>query len=144
MGLSKHYIDTHQNRIDFEPQTLAELIQKQFPEIVFAYILGSAADGTIPPHGDLDIAVYVEKKPDLEFYSRLQEICAQEVGPVRCDIGILNHAEPVYRFEALKGHLLFAREREKWLTFYSRTCREYEHRLYHYEKQRRYRLEAAR
>jgi uncharacterized protein len=143
MGLSKQYLDTYPHRLDFDPRTLGRELQKQFPEIVFAYLLGSAADGTVYPHSDLDLAIYTSKKADLDFYGRLQELCEEVVGPVRCDIGILNNAEPVFRFEALKGRLLFVRDKERWLTFYSRTCREYEHQLFHYEKQRRYRIEAA-
>ena len=58
---------------------------------------------------------------------------------VRCDLGTLNGAEPVYRYEALKGKLLFVRDRERWLQFYSRTCRQYESQMFHYQKQLAYR-----
>ncbi len=61
---------------------------------------------------------------------------------IECDIGILNNAEPVYRFEALRGKLLFARDYEAYLKFYSLTCREYESQLADYERQHRYRLAA--
>ena len=56
-----------------------------------------------------------------------------------CDIGFLNHAEPVYRFEALRGRLLFTRNVETYLRFFSLTCREYESQLADYERQYRYR-----
>ena len=59
------------------------------------------------------------------------------------DIGILNGAEPIYRFEALKGRLLFCRDEERYLDFFSLTCREYESQIADYERQRRYRLEGA-
>lgn len=143
MGLSKQYLDTQSRQIDFDPEILAEKLQEGFPEIVFAYLLGSAAGGTVPPHSDLDLALYTSRKADLDLFSGVQQLCEEVIGAVRCDVGILNNAEPVYRFEVLKGRLLFTRERERWLTFYSRTCREYEHQLFHYEKQRRYRLGAA-
>lgn len=143
MAFSKRYIDKNYDQLHFDPETLSTSIQEKFTEVVFAYLLGSAFPGNVQPYSDLDLAVYLEKKPDLSFYTELQQLCTQVVGPVRCDVGILNDADPVYRFEALKGHLLFTRDREKWLTFYSRTCREYEHQLYDYEKQRLYRLEYA-
>jgi thiamine monophosphate kinase len=61
---------------------------------------------------------------------------------VRCDAGILNSAEPVYRFEALKGRLLFVHDRVGYAAFYSLTCREYESQMASYERQRLYRQEA--
>ncbi len=142
MGLSKRYLDTNTQSLPFSVDRLAAEMEEKLPEVVFAYLLGSAAEaGIIAPYSDLDIAVYVSGKPDFELYTRLQDICDAVVGSVRCDAGILNNAEPVYGFEALKGKLLFVRDREAWLTFYSRTCREYESRMFHYEKQRQYRLE---
>ena len=143
MGLSKRYLDTNEQPLVFDPDELARTLEERVPEIIFAYLLGSAADGTVGPHSDLDLAVYLEEKPTLSLYTDIEKICSEVVGPVRCDIGIVNNAEPVFRFEALKGRLLFTRDRERWLTFYSRTCREYEHQLFDYERQRRYRLESA-
>ena len=55
---------------------------------------------------------------------------------VNVDLGVLNEKEPVYRFEALKGRLLFTRDLECRLHFYSLTCREYEHWMFHYDKLR--------
>lgn len=111
------------------------------PEISFALILGSAMGGTIGPHSDLDMALYLNQQRSLEIHRRITDIC-QEVIPVRCDLGYLNHAEPVYRYEALKGRLLFTRDEEVWLRFFSLTCREYEHAMARYAAQHRYRLEA--
>ena len=59
------------------------------------------------------------------------------------EIGFLNDAEPVYRFEALKGRLLFTRDRNEYLSFFALTCREYESQLVDYERQYRYRMGAA-
>lgn len=142
MGLSKRYLDRNSEPVDFDPGALGRRFEDEVPEILFAYILGSAAGGRVGAYSDLDIALYLDGQPSLELYSRIQNVCADIVGEVRCDIGFLNNAEPVYRFEALKGRLLFRRDTEKWLTFYSRTAREYEDQMFHYKKQRRYRLEA--
>jgi hypothetical protein len=38
----------------------------------------------------------------------------------------LNSAEPVYRFEALKGRLLFTRDHDFYIKFFSIASREYE------------------
>jgi len=147
MGLSKRYIDTQERRYSVDFDALRRALEDAVPEALFAYVLGSASSqGVVPPHSDLDIAFFLagERRPELSFYSRVVEACESVVGPVRCDLGVLNRAEPVYCFEALKGKLLFCRDRESWARFYSRACREYEHWLLHYEKQRRYRLERLR
>ena len=111
------------------------------PEIVFALVLGSAVDGNVAPRSDLDLAVYLEDKPKFDVFQRIVDIAEKSAPGVEIDLGFLNGNEPVYRFEALKGRLLFTRDREAWLRFYSLTCREYEHWMFHYEKQRRYRIE---
>ncbi len=143
MGISKHYIDTNDKPIQFNPNELADKLKCKIPELVFAYILGSAAKSCIIyPHSDLDLAFYLNKNVTLDIIEKIQEIVYNEVGPVRCDAGILNNADPVYRFEALKGRLLFTMNSDIWLTFYSLTCREYESQIFDYERQWKYRLEA--
>jgi len=173
MPLSKHYIDTKPVATPLDRDRLAAALEAELPQVVFAYLHGSAAwpssddreavsrpgpaagSGVVPAHSDLDVALFVDpvildaggeegdaaySLPDV-YVSAAK--AAESVAPgVRCDIGILNGAEPVFRFEVLKGQLLFCRDQEQWLRFYSLTCREYESRLFHYEKQHRYRLEA--
>ncbi len=143
MGLSKFYLDTNDELIEFQPAILADMLKSAIPDIIFAYLMGSAACGQIKPHSDIDIALYIHSKPSFDIISQTQIIVDKYVGPVRADVGFLNGAEPVYRFEALKGKLLFTRDQSRWLDFYSITCREYESQLVDYERQRRYRLEAA-
>ncbi|HOP64584.1 MAG TPA: nucleotidyltransferase domain-containing protein [Spirochaetota bacterium] len=145
MGLSKRYLNTNTEPAPFSAEKLADAIREKLPAVLFACIFGSSAETfVVKPYSDLDIALYLSEKPSLSFFSTLQEICEEIVGPVRVDAGILNNTEPVYRFEAIKGHLLFTRDLETWLKFFSVTCREYETQMFHYEKQRRYRLEAER
>jgi predicted nucleotidyltransferase len=144
MGLSKHYLDINDDsyRVDFD--TLGKALEQHVPEIEFACIMGSAAEkGLVKSRSDLDLAVYLKGKPCLDIIEKVQELCEDVVGPVRCDIGFLRNAEPVYRFEALKGRLLFTRDDDLWFDFYSLTCREYETQMVHYERQRRYRMEAC-
>jgi uncharacterized protein len=139
MGISKRHLNPNTEAVSFSIEDLANSLKEKFPEIIFAYLMGSAVDGVIKPHSDLDLAFYLEGRPDFRFYSKVQELCESEIGNIRCDTGMLNHAEPVYRFEALKGKLLFTRDQEVWLRFYSVTCRQYESQMFHYEKQLRYR-----
>lgn len=128
--------------IVFNPDQLAERLKSEIPEIAFAYLMGSAKSGFINPHSDLDIALYLNTKPSFKIFTWVQRIVDESVGDVRADTGFLNNAEPIYRFESLKGRLLFTRDESMWIDFYSLTCREYESQIFDYEKQQRYRLEA--
>jgi predicted nucleotidyltransferase len=143
MGLSKRHLSANSAPVSFDIEILAKAIAEAAPEAVFAYLFGSSApDLTVRPGSDLDLALFLDRPSSLELYQRVEEACAKSVGEVRCDIGILNGAEPVFRMEALKGHLLFKRDEERWLRFYSLTCREYESQIFHYKKQLNYRREA--
>jgi hypothetical protein len=52
-------------------------------------------------------------------------------GGIEAVPGVLNDAGVVYRFEALRGRLLFVRpgSEDQYAEFYSLTCREYEEYL---------------
>jgi predicted nucleotidyltransferase len=143
MGLSKKHLDTCADEVSINLEALGDALKNRVPEIEFAFILGSSADtGIVKPYSDLDIAVYLNSKLNMRIFEDVMTVCKEFVGPVRCDLGFLNGAEPVYRFEALKGRLLFARDRDALTGFFSLTCREYETQMIHYARQRRYRLEA--
>ena len=142
MPLSKHHIDTQSQPVSFDAVALGADLEREVPDIDFAVLMGSAKNGVVAPHSDLDLALFLRAEPSQALYETVGRIAASHVGPdVRADIGILNRAEPVYRFEALKGRLLFRRDEEQWLNFYSVTGRLYEHQMADYARQRRYRLE---
>jgi hypothetical protein len=143
LSLSKQHLAPNQLPVSFDPEQLAHSLEDQFPILTFALLMGSAAHGTVAPGSDLDLALYLSTKPEFSFYSIFPDAVNTIVPNVRVDFGILNQAEPVYRFEALKGHLLFTRDPEIYHTFFSRTCREYEMQMADYERQLTYRLEAA-
>jgi predicted nucleotidyltransferase len=128
----------------FDPNVLAGALEVALPDAVFGFLMGSAAGGTVAESSDLDLAFYLNGRPSIEFYRRVSEAVRELLPGVTCDTGVLNFAEPVYRFEALKGRLLFTRDEERYVEFFSRTCREYESQMFDYERQLRYRLEAAR
>jgi len=126
----------------FEIAKLSESINKECPEVVFAILHGSAQNGIVKEGSDIDIAIYINGKASLELYQRIYGIVSSVAGDCEPDVGILNNTEPIYRFETLKGKLLFSRDKEKFLDFFSFTCREYENQIADYERQRKYRLEA--
>ncbi len=39
---------------------LAKGLEEAFPEILFAFLLGSAREGTINPGSDVDVAIYIQ------------------------------------------------------------------------------------
>jgi len=124
----------------FDVNKLATLLKEKCPQICFALLHGSSKDAQVKQGSDIDLALFIEGRPTLELYEIVSR-CAEAVAPgVSCDIGILNNAEPVYRFEALKGKLLFRRNEEQYLHFFSLTCREYESQVADYQRQQYYRL----
>lgn len=143
MGLSRKHLSENFVSVHFDPDALAVVLKGNLPEADFCFLMGSAVAGTVQAYSDLDLAFYLNTKLAYGFYGKVMDVVRGVVPDVRCDIGILNSAEPVYRFEALKGRLLFARDQEQYVTFFSRTCREYESQMFDYERQRRYRREAA-
>ena len=143
MGLSKQYLNTNETDVPFYIRQVSDCLKEKLPEVSFALLMGSAQGGIVKAHSDFDLALYLEKgKPTLELYSEVSEALENLLPNVRVDIGFLNTAEPVYRFEALKGTLLFARDKELYSRFFSLTCREYESQMASYERQIKYRKEA--
>lgn len=128
--------------MNFDIKKLSAQIQKACPQAVFALLHGSAKDGKVNPGSDIDIALYIKGQPSLDLYSNASQAVSEVCPNAEPDIGILNNAEPVYRFEALKGRLLFNNDLETYLHFFSLTCREYESQLADYQRQHKYRLEA--
>ncbi len=125
----------------FDADKLGQMIEAGCPEVCFALLHGSAKEGDVRPGGDIDIALYMGGRATLETFGQVIEIVSELVPGVKCDPGVLNGAEPVYRFEALKGRLLFCRDQERYLGFFSLTCREYESQMADYQRQHKYRLE---
>lgn len=126
--------------MNFDIEKLANALQAACPNVIFALLHGSAKDGNVGPDSDIDIALFLKGNASLELYRQAQGAVSSVIPDAEADVGILNRAEPVYRFEALKGRLLFCRDQETYLTFFSRTCREYEFQIADYERQRKYRL----
>jgi predicted nucleotidyltransferase len=128
--------------ITFDVRGLGEALRERCPGVVFALLHGSARCGVVRPGSDVDVAVYCGRPVSAELLLTMMEAVAEVVPGAECDVGVLNDADPVFRFEALRGQLLFTRDRELYLDFYSLTCREYESQMADYERQHRYRLAA--
>jgi hypothetical protein len=140
MSLTKRHLSRHKKPIDFDPDSLALALQEACPEAIFGFLLGSSKDGHVSVGSDVDLALFMNGKMSLDLLDRVQAVVERFLPGVHCDIGSLRHAEPIYRFEALKGRLLFTRDREAYLRFFSLTCREYESQIHDYARQHRYRM----
>lgn len=127
----------------FNTEKLSDALKTACPDVLFALLHGSAKDGRVNPGSDIDIALYIDGKATLELYASAADAVHQICPEAEPDIGILNNTEPIYRFEALKGKLLFNRDMETYLQFFSLTCREYESQIADYERQHKYRVQAA-
>ena len=128
--------------MNIDTEKLASELKINCPEIVFALVHGSAVDPQCESPNDIDLAVYLNCDFTLEFYSKVCDIIERTVPGLTPDVGILNKADVVYRFETLKGILLFTRDEETYVSFFSLTCREYESQMASYKRQHRWRLEA--
>jgi predicted nucleotidyltransferase len=143
MSLSKKHLNTNKHDVSFDIEGISECLKEKLPEVSFALLMGSAQNGIVRAYSDFDLAVYLKPfNPCLSLYGKIEVALESLLPAVRIDTGILNQVEPVYRFEALKGTLLFARDKELYARFFSLTCREYESQMVSYERQIQYRKEA--
>jgi hypothetical protein len=171
MSLSQRHRNPNPKPVSFSLSTLAQAIETEVPEVVFALLMGSSAGArgsagdqrvsdtcTVAARSDLDIAVYLGApgeiatpstvapaalRSELDTLLALETACERIVPGVRADIGILNSAGVVYRYESLKGRLFVNRDPDAYAGFFSLTCRMYEEQMIHFERQLRYRREAA-
>ena len=123
----------------FDVDRLASALAAACPDVRLALLLGSARNGVIKPGADVDVALYAPGSAPLPVLQQAMATIAEQTG-AEPDVGWLGPSEPVYRFEALNGRLLFCRDWEEYAAFFSCTCREYESQIAGYERQRAYRL----
>jgi predicted nucleotidyltransferase len=122
------------------PQLITQAIRENFPEVAFAYLFGSAKDGVVKPGSDIDVAAYYEGD-DVFFRFKIETEIEKAIPGIPIDIVELQKANPILAFEVLRGTQLFVKDecREKYLNFYTRTCRLYEDEIYWMKKRLEYR-----
>ena len=113
----------------FDVDRLSQLLEAT-GMVDFGFLLGSAQNGEVREGSDLDVAVMYSLgvKVDFDAMACIYRIVDQVAPGVECDLIRLNAASESIRFEALKGQLLFVKNgcMERYMQFYSITCREYE------------------
>jgi len=122
--------------------SLASELYKQFPEVLFAYVFGSAKTGEIRPGSDIDVAVWIIN-PDMKMklIPKLVGLVESFTQRATCDLVFLNDVGDQLAFEVLQGNILFIRDEARDLHsgFYSETCRNYEDHIVWMKKQLQYR-----
>ena len=104
----------------------AEVVWKAAPNVIAVWAFGSAQDGHIREGGDLDIGILFESPPSLDELAELRSDLQQALRFDEIDLVALNRANPLLRFEALSGRLIFCRDLVSRADFASLTAREYE------------------
>ena len=103
-----------------------ETIFEETPNVVAAWVFGSAQEGRVRPGGDVDIGILYDRLPTLverfDLLARLERVLAF----AEIDLVPLNEANVVLRFEAASGRSLFCRDLTQRAEFVSLTAREYE------------------
>ncbi len=108
----------------FPDLSLLADVFKKHPSVQAAYLFGSAAGGKIHAESDLDIAL--AGSPDLR--TKKLDILADlaRAGFTNVDLVILDQADIVLRFEAVRlNHLVYRTDEFDSGSFYSITLRQY-------------------
>src|SRR5262245_46928863 len=87
------------------------------PEVLDAYLFGSAATGSAQAHSDVDVAVYLadpracESTSTLGYAADLTTFLTQALGTDRVDVVILNDAPPLLYHRVMRnGVRILARD----------------------------------
>ncbi len=97
-----------------------------YPNVIAAWVFGSAQAGNVRPGGDVDVAVLFEQRPLLDELTELRAAIQDTLDFDAIDLLILNGASPITRFEGISGRAVFCRDLSKRADFVSLTAREYE------------------
>ena len=101
-------------RVNIDTKKLAQIL-KQYPAIIAAYLIGSAAEGRERQDSDLDVILLVEKNFDLNLFGPLYQKINNLLNHPNLDLRIIipEKTDPLFLFQLLGGKLLYARNREE-------------------------------
>jgi predicted nucleotidyltransferase len=105
---------------------LLEQLFAAAPNVIAAWVFGSAQNGQIRPGSDLDIGVLFASNPSFDELLALTGDLQQALQFEEIDVVPLNEANPLLRFEAISGRAIFCRDAGRRAEFASLTAREYE------------------
>ncbi|MBI3959113.1 MAG: nucleotidyltransferase domain-containing protein, partial [Chloroflexi bacterium] len=91
------------------------------PQVIAAWLFGSAHTGRMRADSDIDIGVFFAVPPTLDEWLSLHADLQDAFAFEDIDLVILNGKSPILRFEAISGQRLYCRSREELATFASLT-----------------------
>ncbi|MCD4818304.1 MAG: nucleotidyltransferase domain-containing protein [Candidatus Cloacimonetes bacterium] len=111
--------------MDFNPAELAQLLEKKYPEILIAYIFGSAKNGFVKANSDIDLAVLLDDNCD-KFIQFKIAVELEKFYNCKVDTVVLNSANPLLIHEVMqKGNRLFERNSAKRAMFEVNAFRDF-------------------
>ena len=110
---------------DQDWRALAEALSA-FPQVVAAWVFGSAQGGDVRHGGDVDVGVLWAERPSLDDLVECRMALQDAVQLDDIDLVTLNGASPILRFEAVSGRPVYCRDAGERAVFVSLTAREYE------------------
>ncbi|MDY0211728.1 MAG: nucleotidyltransferase domain-containing protein [Desulfuromonadaceae bacterium] len=103
-----------------------QAVLNSMPQVEFAYLFGSQAQGVTGPLSDIDIAVFVQEREDMFMLRLLLLEQLQRLGGlVPVDLVVLNNAPPVLKYEVICNGNVIKENRELRVMFEVRTLGEY-------------------
>lgn len=112
--------------------SLMEILEKFFSQekgVLFCYLFGSFAYKNFTSKSDIDIAVFLDKKKNRDFFEKRLELIAElsKLLKREADVIILNNLRSIFlRYVILKeGRLIFEKDRGKRIDFELKTLNEY-------------------
>ena len=112
----------------------ATTVCETHPEVIAAWVFGSAASGWAREGSDLDVGILFEDTPDLDVLAKLRADLQTALRFDDIDLVPLNRAGPILQFEAVSGTALNCRDPELRAAFVSLVARQYEDELAFYQK----------
>lgn len=94
--------------------------------IIFAYLYGSVARGTVREDSDVDIAVFLEDPEEDPLLESSISLELEQILDRSVDVHIINYAPAIFIYQVLKdGILLFSRDDKLRVNFEVRNINEY-------------------
>ena len=117
-------------------------ILEAYPNVIAAWVFGSAKEGKLRSGSDLDIGVLFTAMPSLDDRCQLADVISEHLHSGEVDLAVLNGASATLRFEALSGRKLYSTDPEREVAFQSLAAREYEHAMWMMKRGLQWRQEA--
>lgn len=105
-----------------------EKILKKDKKVLFAYIFGSLACQKVNPDSDIDIAVFLNKETEIDFFNKRLELISElsQAFKKEADVLILNRASVFMKYVVLKeGRLIFSRDENSRIDFELKALNDY-------------------